>query len=206
MKYKLYARENLAIDKVDLPSLDKAQIKLMKKLISDMKNEYKEKTKNDDPLSMSKEETDKRANELIRYKETLDILECRINKVKKFISENSDTIEVITNLKEFQGKTPVKLYFGDKSYNVSNFANVLVTVSEEMSKMNIFKFSQVCETIKGKKRQYFSKNIEDLYSGKEIKGTLYFVETNNSSDINIGIAIELLKEMDFDKDVVIEVK
>ena len=206
MKYKLYEGENRAISKVALPSLDKAQIKLMEKFRNDMKNEYKEKTKNDDPLSMSKDETDKRANELIRYKKTLDILEFRINEVKKFTNENSNTIEVITNLKEFQGKTPVKIYFGDKSYSVSNFANVLVTVCEESSKTNIFKFSQVCETIKGKKRQYFSKNIEDLYSGKEIKGTLYFVETNNSSDINIGIAIELLKKMNFNKEFFIEVK
>lgn len=209
MKFKIYPREK---DEKNIKSvavnLDELQVSIIEDCIFNMNKEYEEKGKNYDYLKNTQKDNDKRNEQLFRYKKTLDKLNIILNEIKQHIEkhENNDVIS-LKNYKEMQGTTPNKIYLdGDEPKDVNTWSQVLISTCEFCIRKDKKKFESIAPTIKGRTRQYFSTDSSTLYAGRPIEGTNFVVECNNSTDILLNTCYELLNKMNFNGELVVEIK
>ncbi len=81
----------------------------------------------------------------------------------------------------FTKKNITGFIFNNKKYEARSWRQMLLIICEEVSNLHKNDFNQVL-SLRGTKRPYFTKDLNELRMPKEIKGTGIFVETHWSAN------------------------
>lgn len=131
------------------------------------------------------------------------------NRVKLILSEEgisqptrrTRTPEITTSTEEekistyvrtgFTGKGITGFVFNNKKYEATSWKELLLTICEKLYILHKKDFSKIL-TLKGRKRPYFTLNVNELRVPEKIKGTDIFVETNLSANSIVSLCEDAL--------------
>jgi len=91
----------------------------------------------------------------------------------------------------YTGKSISAFYFRDTKYEVRSWKDLLIQLVNLLYTSHSRDFEKVL-TLKGRKRPYFTHNVNELRAPQKISGTNIFVETNLSANNIVKICFDLL--------------
>ena len=115
------------------------------------------------------------------YKYILSFKEKILSEIKSLYESCSKRKLDDDNKAVISGGKEKHFIFEGKEYRVKNWKEMYVKICEIIYSEKPKVFYKIT-TISGRKRNYFSKNKNDIFSPKKIKGSDYYMETNFSAD------------------------
>jgi len=106
-------------------------------------------------------------------------------------SPNQTVAQGITSTPEYTGKSISSFYFRGQRYEVRTWKELLMKLCDILNTTHRSEFHKVLQ-LKGRKRQYFSRNKDELWEPRKIAGTNIFAETNLSANNIVKICLDLL--------------
>ncbi len=107
---------------------------------------------------------------------------------------------------DFTGKSIISFSFKGVNYPVKSWQNLLLKIINLMLIENGKEFDKVL-ILEGRKRPYFSKNLNDLRQPLKINNTDIYVETNLSANSIVKLTRKILSIFGYDEsDLIIETK
>ena len=93
--------------------------------------------------------------------------------------------------KGYTGKAISAFVFNNNRYAVRSWKQLLLTLCSDIARMHMKDFNKVL-SLKGRKRPYFTKNLNELRAPERIEGTDIFAETNLSANHIVTLSEEIL--------------
>lgn len=93
----------------------------------------------------------------------------------------------------YTGKTVTSFVFRGSRHEVRSWKDLLLQVCSILRAARPSEFEQVCLSLRGRKRPYFSRNPGDLRVSARLQNTSIFVETNVSANQIVKISHKLLQ-------------
>lgn len=100
--------------------------------------------------------------------------------------------------KSIAGHKPVALQLFGKSYAVSTWKEVLLTVASVLADKHGNDFASTAVTLKGRKRQYIAPSLDGMINPERIPGTELWIEANQSAKSTVRLVERLLVAFSYD--------
>jgi len=136
---------------------------------------------------------------LVSHMQELQILPA---KVSKEIRPSEGIIMTKRSFKEgenYTGKSISKFTFRATEYEVRTWRAMLVQISNIMAATHSDRFEQVLNLV-GRKRPYYTKNLNELRTPERIDGTDIYVETNLSANSIVRLSRHILALFEYSED------
>lgn len=110
----------------------------------------------------------------------------------------------LAKVESYTSKSVIAFTFKNIRYEVKYWIDVLTQVCKLIHSLHQSNFEWVLQ-LRGTKRPYFTKNLNELRNPQQIKGTDIFMETNLSSNFIVKISLSVISLFGYsEKDFIIE--